>query len=126
MRSLIVHQLEGLLAGGQEGAWVFGQELQTVLDAAPNLQVLLILLNVDAGMPKMLEFMFAEDLCLPALRREVPALEHKEPVSDHEVDIPDDDRDRFHDVPGEVEVDEVVDQGQLSDQEVSEPPHLPS
>jgi len=64
-----------------------------------------------------------EELAMPILAAEGSSFKDKKPISDHEVDVCQDDGDRFHDVPGKVEIDEVVNDCYLCHDEGGEPLH---
>ena len=70
--------------------------------------------------PKLLD-----NLLMPVFAAERSTLDDEEPVTNHEIDVCQDDSDRLHDVPGKVEVDEIMDEGYFSHDESSEQPHSP-
>lgn len=72
-------------------------------------------------MLQVLVFFLVDDLVLPAFGGEAFAFEYEEPVGYEEVYVGEDDGDGFHDVPGEVEVDEIVQDGDFGYHECRKP-----
>ena len=69
----------------------------------------------------MLVLSLSEELVFPGGGGEVSTFYDEEPVCYHDVDVGDDDCDGFHDIPGEVEIDEIVEESQFCNEEIGEP-----
>ena len=99
---------------------VLGQQSKPHLKMIPNLKILLILLHVHPSLLQMPVLSGLGELLLPILGRVVLPLEYEEPVGRKKVNVSDNNSDRLHDIPRQIEIYEVMQENCLHDEESSE------
>ena len=92
------------------------------MEVFTQLQKLLVLFQVEFILSEVVELVFLFHILLQLLQRVFPAFENEKVVPNHDIKISQDYCDRLHDIPGQMEVDQVVDQSILSKHEWREQP----